>query len=278
MKIFNTVDTLKAELKLIYPDKKIGLVPTMGALHKGHLSLISHAREENDILVVSIFVNPTQFLKGEDLDKYPKKEQADAKLCEIAKVDYLFIPDINTMYENDEVLIKAPKKNGFILEGERRPGHFDGMLQVVLKLFNIVNPTNAYFGKKDAQQLALIQQMVKNLYLDINIVPCEIIREEDGLALSSRNVYLSKEQREKALLISKSLKLAAKSVGMGEFQTAILKDNIKEILSESINIEIDYIEIVDRRFNQLHTIELKNSIILVAVKIGDTRLIDNIWI
>jgi len=278
MKIFNTVDTLKAELKLCYPDKKIGFVPTMGALHKGHLSLISQAREENDILVVSIFVNPTQFLKGEDLDKYPKKEQADAKLCKVAKVDYLFIPDVNTMYENDEVLIKAPKKNGFILEGETRPGHFDGMLQVVLKLLNIVNPTNAYFGKKDAQQLALIQQMVKNLYLDINIVPCEIIREEDGLALSSRNVYLTKEQREKALLISKSLKLAAKSVGMGELQTAILKDNIKDVLNESLDIDIDYIEIVDRRFNQLYTIELKNSIMLIAVKIGNTRLIDNIWI
>lgn len=196
MKIFNTILELRSALKE-NKNLKIGFVPTMGALHDGHISLIKKAREENDIVVVSIFVNPTQFLAGEDLDKYPKKDESDKKICELCQVDYLFKPDITTMYEDDEVLVKAPKSQGFILEGFTRPGHFDGVLQVVLKLFNIVNPANAYFGKKDAQQLSLITQMVRNLYLDINIVPCDIVRESDGLAMSSRNVYLSEEERKK---------------------------------------------------------------------------------
>ena len=152
------------ELKKLLNNKtaKIGFVPTMGSLHDGHISLIKKARKENDILVASIFVNPTQFLAGEDLSKYPRKDEADKKICEFCDVDYLFMPDITTMYSNDEVLVKAPKLNSFILEGECRPGHFDGVLQIVLKLFNIVNPTNVYFGKKDAQQLSLFRQMVND--------------------------------------------------------------------------------------------------------------------
>lgn len=276
MKIINTITELKAALK--FSQKKVGFVPTMGALHEGHLSLIKQARENNELVVVSIFVNPTQFLAHEDLGTYPKKEQSDIKICELAKVDYLFMPDITTMYEKDEILLKAPKIKGFILEGEKRPGHFDGMLQIVLKLFNIVKPTNAYFGKKDAQQLSLITQMVKNFYLDINIIECEIVRENDGLAMSSRNVYLSKEEREKALAISRSLKLAAKSIGMGELNVLNLTNKIKNILNEHQEIQIEYIKIVTKDFQLIDTIEIKNSIILIAVKLGNTRLIDNIWI
>ena len=278
MTTINQIDTLKSELKLISQNKTIGFVPTMGALHEGHLSLISKARKENDIVVVSIFVNPTQFLQGEDLDKYPKKEQADTKLCELAKVDYLFLPNIEMMYEKDEILLKAPKIKGFILEGQKRPGHFDGMLQIVLKLFNIVKPTNAYFGKKDAQQLSLINQMVKNFYLDINIVACDIVRESDGLAMSSRNVYLEKPQRELALHISKALKFAAKSIGANKTDSTIIIEEMRNYLSSYKELDVEYITIVDREFNQIDTVQIKNSIILIAVKIGNTRLIDNIWV
>ena len=276
MKIVNTVIDIKNELKKL--NQKIGFVPTMGALHDGHISLIKKAREENEIVVVSIFVNPTQFLEGEDLDKYPRRDAADRKICELCGVDYLFMPDINTMYEEDEILVKAPKKNGFILEGFKRPGHFDGMLQIVLKLFNIVKPANAYFGKKDAQQLSLIKQMVKNFYLDINIIPCDIVREEDGLAMSSRNVYLSPAQRDEALKISKSLKSAAKMVGSGKLEVDFLKNHIAAILNGSEMIEMEYISIVNRDFQLIQSVQLQNTIILVAVKIGTTRLIDNIWI
>lgn len=277
MEIIQHPLTLQSTLKN-YKTQTIGFIPTMGALHEGHISLIRQSKQQNDITVVSIFVNPTQFLVGEDLDKYPKKEISDKKICELAGVDFLFYPTIDAIYTKDEVLVKAPKSKGFILEGFKRPGHFDGMLQVVLKLLNIVQPTNAYFGKKDAQQLSLIKQMVRNFYLDINICECEIVRESDGLAMSSRNVYLSNQERAESLLISKSLKYAAKLIGSGKLDTNVLKEEIKNTLNSSSLIEIDYIEIVNRDFELIDTIEIKNTIILIAVKIGTTRLIDNIWI
>lgn len=264
--------------KLNSLNKTIGFVPTMGALHSGHKALMEKSVQENEITVVSIFVNPTQFLQGEDLDKYPKKFEADKKICELSKVDFLFFPNANDIYTNDEVLIKAPKYKGFILEGERRPGHFDGMLQIVLKLFNIVKPNNAYFGKKDAQQLVLIEQMVKNLFLDINIVPCDIVREESGLALSSRNSYLENSEKIQALNISKALKLGAKAIGNGELQTQKIKQIIETTLKDANITDIDYIEIVNKEFNQISKVELKNTILLVAVKINTTRLIDNLWV
>jgi pantoate--beta-alanine ligase len=269
MKIIKNPYTLQEELK----NKEVGFVPTMGALHEGHLSLIKKAREENKIVVVSIFVNPTQFLPGEDLDKYPKKFEADRKICELAGVDYIFAPNISDIYSEDEVMIKAPKIKGYILEGHFRPGHFDGVLQIVLKLFNIVKPKKAYFGRKDAQQLYLIKQMVKNLFLDIEIIEGDTIREKSGLALSSRNVYLSKEEKQKALSISKALKLAAK-LSVNEKNCEIIKKEMLKVLE----IDIQYIAFVDREFNYIQEIKPKNSIILVAGFVGDTRLIDNIYI
>ena len=265
------------ELKEFLKNKSgsIGFVPTMGALHEGHLSLIKRAKDENDIVVVSIFVNPTQFLPGEDYEKYPRKYEADKKICELAGVDYLFMPQIDDIYEKDEVLIKAPKIKGYILEGFNRPGHFDGVLQIVNKLLNIVQPTKAYFGKKDAQQLYLIQKMVKNFYLDTQIIPCDIVREKDGLAMSSRNVYLSEDERKKALLLSKSLKRASKLIMKGERDSQKIKKEMKEIMKD---IEVEYVEIVDRDFNKLDLIQKDNTIILVAARVGQTRLIDNIWI
>jgi pantoate--beta-alanine ligase len=258
----------------------VGFVPTMGALHEGHLSLIRQAREANDFVVVSIFVNPTQFLEGEDLDAYPRKEEADAKICELAGVDVLFMPNSEMMYEADELSITAPAIRGFILEGTKRPGHFDGMLQVVMKLLNLIaynKPTNfrAYFGKKDAQQLALIMQMVKNYFINVEIVPCDIVRDADGLALSSRNVYLSKEERARALALSRSLKKAAELVMKKEFSVVVIKEAMLDVLAE---VEVEYVALVNQEFQAIKEVEIGNTIILVAAKVGTTRLIDNLWI
>lgn len=271
MQIVKTVEELQNIRKNLIG--KIGFVPTMGALHDGHISLIRKARAENEVVIVSIFVNPTQFLKGEDLDKYPRKDEADIKICQMCKVDYLFMPNINTMYEKDEVLIKAPQ-NSYVLEGFTRPGHFDGVLQVVLKLFNLTLPTNAYFGKKDAQQLALIQQMVKNLFLPINIVACDIVRENSGLALSSRNVYLTPEQKEEALKISKSIYMAGNLIAKGERDSKIIKDKIYDVLA---GLDVEYVKVVDIKFDEISIIEQSNTIILVVVRFGNIRLLDNIW-
>jgi len=253
----------------------IGFVPTMGALHQGHLELIKRAREENENVIVSIFVNPTQFLPGEDLEKYPRKLQADIQICKKAKVDILFTPNINDIYnDKDEILIKAPKVKGYILEGFFRAGHFDGVLQIVNKLFNLTKPTKAYFGKKDAQQLYLIKQMVKNFFFDIEIVEVDTVREKDGLAMSSRNIYLNEEERKRALSISKALKRAAK-LSTKIKETNLLKEEMLKILDVD---ELQYIAFVDRNFNYITSIVPNNTIILIAAKIGQTRLIDNIWI
>ena len=254
----------------------IGFVPTMGALHHGHLSLIRQARKENENLVVSIFVNPTQFLEGEDLDAYPRKEVADKKICELSGVDILFMPDIDSMYESDELCIGAPAIRGYILEGEKRPGHFDGMLQVVMKLLHLSSASRAYFGKKDAQQLALIMQMVKNYFMDVEIVPCEIVRDDNGLALSSRNIYLDADEKQRALALSRSLKRATKLVIAGELNVEVIKKGMLNVLEEVD--EVEYVAIVDRKFNALKEVEIGNTIILVAAWVGKPRLIDNLWI
>ena len=254
----------------------VGFVPTMGALHQGHLSLIRKAREENDHLIVSVFVNPTQFLEGEDLDSYPRREEADSRICELAGADILFMPDIGQMYEEDELCIGAPARRGYILEGQKRPGHFDGMLQIVMKLLNLTGADRAYFGKKDAQQLVLVTQMARSYFIPCEIVPCDIVRDERGLALSSRNAYLSEEEKERALSISRSLKRASKMVMQGERNTEVLRREMNHILQEVDSVE--YIAFVDRNFKKIDEIATGDSIILVATRVGKTRLIDNIWI
>jgi pantoate--beta-alanine ligase len=274
MIIVHTIKELQEAKKAL--KGSIGFVPTMGALHQGHLSLIQKARAENDHLIVSIFVNPTQFLEGEDLDAYPRREEADRKICALAKVDILFMPTIDQMYEHDELSIGAPAIRGYILEGQKRPGHFDGMLQVVMKLLNLSGADNAYFGKKDAQQLALIAQMVKNYFMDVTIIPCEIIRDEKGLALSSRNAYMSEEEKERALCLSRSLKRASKLIMGGKLDVSSIKAEMMEVLKEAD--EVEYVAIVDRAFRPLETVEIGNTMILVAAWIGKPRLIDNIWI
>lgn len=273
MRVFQSPLELKNELRSL--DASIGFVPTMGALHNGHISLIKKAKEQNDIVVVSIFVNPTQFLKGEDLDKYPRREQADKRVCELAGVDYLFYPNADDMYGKDEVSVCAPKVRGYILEGSSRPGHFSGVLTVVMKLLNIVNPTNAYFGKKDAQQLKLITLMVKQMFMDVNIVPVDTMRDPFGLALSSRNDYLSAEEREEALKIPASLKKATSMIMAGVYESDKIIEQMKNILAP---LEVSYVAVVNREFEPLQRVELNNTIILVEAVSGTTRLLDNIWL
>jgi pantoate--beta-alanine ligase len=273
MEIITTPSAFKAVRKAL--DGSVGFVPTMGALHMGHKALIAAAREANDIVVVSIFVNPTQFLEGEDLDAYPRQKEADEKICELAGVDYLFYPTAADMYGRDEVGLVAPDVRGYILEGTSRPGHFSGVLTVVKKLLNIVNPDRAYFGKKDAQQLMLIETMVSNLFMDVEIVPCETVRDDDGLALSSRNVYLNAQERAEALKIPRALKRATKLVMQGELETVRLQTEMLAVLEP---LEVEYAVIVNRAFEPLEQVEIGNTIILVEAVVGTTRLLDNIWI
>lgn len=273
MKIISTPLELKEYLKNY--DKTVGFVPTMGALHEGHITLIKEARKANELVIVSIFVNPTQFLKGEDLDKYPRRDEADKRICELSGVDILFFPDASDIYGRDEVSILAPNVRGFVLEGTSRPSHFNGVLTVVMKLLNIVNPTRAYFGKKDAQQLNLISLMVKHFFMSVEIVAVATVREKDGLALSSRNVYLSKEERTEALKISSSLHIAAKMLSSGIVDVTEIIKKMREIL---FPLEISYVEILNRDFEIIKEVEIGNTVILVEAKVGNTRLLDNIWL
>ena len=273
MQVISSVLELRNCLKTL--QGSIGFVPTMGALHEGHLSLIRNAKKENDFVVVSIFVNPTQFLAGEDFEKYPRKDEADKKICELAGVDVVFFPHVNELYGEDEVTIEAPLVRGYILEGSSRPGHFSGVLQVVNKLFHIVSPTRAYFGKKDAQQLFLIQQMVQDFFFDIEIVAVDTVREKDGLALSSRNIYLSLEERKEALKISAALNTARSLITQGERDVRAIRTQMLEVLSP---LEIVYVEILRRDFEPIKSVEVGNTIVLVEVMVGTTRLLDNIWL
>ncbi|MDP2076452.1 MAG: pantoate--beta-alanine ligase [Sulfuricurvum sp.] len=252
----------------------VGFVPTMGALHVGHRTLIEKARVENDVVVVSIFVNPTQFLAGEDLSKYPRREEADFKICELSGVNVLFYPEIDSMYGTDEISIKAPDVRGYILEGASRPGHFDGVLTVVMKLLNLVRASRAYFGKKDAQQLSLITQMVKNFFMDVEIIAVDTVRESDGLALSSRNVYLTQEDRVEALKLSASLKRATHLVMQGVRETNVICRVMMDILQP---LKVEYVAIVNRRFEAIPEVIIGDTIVLVAARVGSTRLIDNVW-
>ena len=273
MKIISDPSELKEYLK--NNNKTVGFVPTMGALHEGHISLINRASEENDIVIVSIFVNPTQFLKGEDLDKYPSREEADKKICSFAGVDVLFYPNADDIYTSDEVSVQAPNVRGYVLEGRSRPGHFSGVLTVVMKLLNIVSPTRAYFGKKDAQQLNLITLMVKQLFMSVEIVPVDTVREADGLALSSRNIYLNEYDRREALKISASLHVCSRMVSKNILDTKEIIASMRETLYP---LEIAYVEILNRNFEKIEQVEIGDSVILVEAIAGETRLLDNIWL
>ncbi len=258
--------------------KSIGLVPTMGALHPGHLSLVLASKSENDITVVSIFVNPIQFAPGEDYEKYPRSLNADLeRLADIDGVDFVFAPSPNNMYPQGfdaKVHIGGVSQT---LEGEFRPTHFDGVATVVLKLFNITQANRAYFGQKDFQQIAVVKKMVSDLNVPIEIIPCPILRDTDGLALSSRNQYLSPEERKNALVLNRSLKEAQTRVKEGMRDTETLAREIREKIEAVPNTKIDYIAIVDPETLRPMARIAGNTAILLAVRFGATRLIDN-WI
>ena len=253
----------------------VGLVPTMGYLHPGHISLIERARKENDMVVVSIFVNPIQFGPNEDLDKYPRDMAHDREVCEKAGAELIFAPEPSEMYPSENLVFVDIKELGNGLCGAKRPGHFRGVCTVVSKLFNIVLPDRAYFGEKDAQQLAIIRRMVKDLNFGTEIVSCPIVREPDGLAMSSRNLYLSPEERKAALSLSRSLSAAKELMRKGEKDSVKIREAIVAGISSEPLVKIDYAEIVDSAdLSPVEKIE-KPVLAAAAVYFGKTRLIDN---
>lgn len=278
MIIVQTIKELIAEIEALKSTgKTIGFVPTMGALHRGHIELVNRSVRENDCCVVSIFVNPTQFNNASDLEKYPRDIQRDAELLDTAGCDIIFAPEANEIYNSEEL------NNNFefdfggldkVMEGQFRPGHFNGVVQIVSKLFNLVQPNKAYFGEKDFQQLAIIHRMVEIMDFDVKIVDCPIVREESGLAMSSRNERLSPEQRKKAVEISKVL------FESRNFVPKLSPNELKNWVVENINavdgLEVEYFEIANT--TTLQTIEswAEPSVGCVAVFCGEVRLIDNI--
>ena len=253
----------------------VGLVPTMGYLHPGHISLIERARKENDMVVVSIFVNPIQFGPNEDLDKYPRDMAHDREVCEKAGAELIFAPEPSEMYPSENLVFVDIKELGNGLCGAKRPGHFRGVCTVVSKLFNIVLPDRAYFGEKDAQQLAIIRRMVKDLNFGTEIVSCPIVREPDGLAMSSRNLYLSPEERKAALSLSRSLSAAKELMRKGEKDSVKIREAIVAGISSEPLVKIDYAEVVDSAdLSPVEKIE-KPVLAAAAVYFGKTRLIDN---
>ncbi|WQR92020.1 pantoate--beta-alanine ligase [Helicobacter pylori] len=276
MRVLETIATLREYRKSL--KESVGFVPTMGALHKGHQSLIERSLKENPHTIVSVFVNPTQFGANEDFSAYPRPLEKDLALCETLGVSAVFTPKIGEIYPYEieqRLKLYAPTFLSSSLEGAMRHGHFDGVVQVVLKLFHLTNPTRAYFGKKDAQQLLIIEHLVKDLLLDIEIAPCEIMRDDDNLALSSRNVYLNATQRKQALAIPKALENIKQAIDKGEKACEKLKKLGLEILE---NLEVDYLECCNHKLEPLKTIEPANTLVLVAARVGKTRLLDNLWV
>lgn len=276
MNIVHTVEEVRGQVKeWRAAGLSVGLVPTMGYLHEGHKSLIDRAVKDNDRVVVSVFVNPMQFGPTEDLASYPRDLNRDAALCEVAGADLIFNPEPENMYSNDfsSFIDMSTLTKG--LCGKSRPIHFRGVCTVVGKLFNIVQPDKAYFGQKDAQQLAVIRHMVNDLNFNLEIVGCPIIREADGLAKSSRNTYLSPEERQAALILSKSLERGRELIEAGERDAETIKQAVTELIQTEPLARIDYVELVD--WNTLEPVERIEGPVLnaIAVYIGKTRLIDN---
>ncbi len=260
--------------------KSVGFVPTMGFLHNGHLSLIENSKKKTDITVVSIFVNPTQFAPNEDLKKYPRDLERDKKLLKELNVDYLFVPEAEEIYQGSYQTFVEVNKITKILEGEFRPAHFRGVTSVVSILFNTVEPDYAFFGQKDAQQAAVVKQMVNDLKFNIRIIVSPIVREADGLALSSRNIYLSKKERVDALVLYKSLRLAENLIKKGTRDTKKIIARMKEIIFSVDTSKLDYISIVNAETFEPVKRALSEGkfYILVACRIGSTRLIDNVLV
>lgn len=277
MKVIHTIKDLQAELSALKAQgKKVGLVPTMGALHAGHASLVKRSVKENDVTVVSVFVNPTQFNDKNDLEKYPRTLDADCRLLEDCRATFVFAPSVSEMYPQPDTRRFSYAPLDTVMEGAFRPGHFNGVCQIVSKLFDAVKPHRAYFGEKDFQQLAIIREMVRQMKFDLEIVGCPIVREEDGLALSSRNARLSAGERENALNISRTLfksRTFAANHSVSETQKMV-----EEAIAAAPGLRLEYFEIVDG--NTLQKIanwdETSYAVGCITVFCGDVRLIDNI--
>lgn len=257
--------------------KTIGFVPTMGFLHEGHMALAEKARKENDIVVMSIFVNPLQFGPGEDFESYPRDIERDRKLAEGGGVDVLFTPAPEDMYQQESTVIVNVKKRTDVLCGRSRVGHFDGVATVLTKLFNLTSPTRVYFGMKDAQQVAVVDGLINDFFMDIKLVPVDTVREEDGLAKSSRNVYLSKSEREEAAALYQSLQHGARLIADGERNPDVIMEEVRGMLNKTSGV-IDYAEIYSYPDLKSREILSGKIIIAVAVKFSQARLIDNIII
>jgi pantoate--beta-alanine ligase len=253
----------------------LGFVPTMGALHEGHLSLVRRAWSECDTVVASIFVNPLQFAPGEDFAKYPRTFEEDCRLLEVERVDVLFAPDAAEMYPNGSLTTVTVSGVGDRLDGASRPGHFTGVATVVAKLFHVVGPTRAYFGQKDAAQLAVLRQMTRDLNFDVELVGCAIVRDSDGLALSSRNKYLSPMERERALVLHQTLLRLEQMIAAGERQSVTLVRRGMETLNTGAGVRVDYLAVVDANTLLPVTSVERGTLVAVAAYVGSTRLIDN---
>ncbi len=277
MKVIHTIKDLQAELSVLKAQgKKVGLVPTMGALHAGHASLVKRSVNENEVTVVSVFVNPTQFNDKNDLVKYPRTLDADCKLLEACGATYAFAPSVEEMYPEPDIRQFSYAPLDTVMEGAFRPGHFNGVCQIVSKLFEAVKPHRAYFGEKDFQQLAIIREMVRQMQFDLEIVGCPIVREEDGLALSSRNARLSAEERENALKISQTL-FKSRTFAATHTVSETLKF-VEDAIAAVPGLRLEYFEIVDG--NTLQKVDNWNQtsyvVGCITVFCGDVRLIDNI--
>lgn len=277
MKVAKTIESVRNMVKAARSKGKIiGFVPTMGALHIGHISLIEAAAKKCDFVVVSIFVNPTQFGPGEDFEKYPRPLKADLEICRKAGVNVVFAPSPQQMYPGENLTWVNVEKLTEQLCGRFRPGHFSGVTTVCAKLFNIIAPDIAFFGQKDAQQAIVIKRMVTDLNMPLEIVVCPTVRQADGLAVSSRNQYLTRQQKKNAPLIYKSLQRCQKLIADGVADSKTIINQMRKILQQAPSIKIEYISIVDAwTLQELEKIDGR-VLVAVAVKIGSTRLIDNI--
>jgi pantoate--beta-alanine ligase len=277
MKIVAGVDEVRAAVRAAkQPGKTVGFVPTMGALHAGHISLVRAAKSQCDFVVASIFVNPTQFGPNEDLAKYPRTFDADRQKLEAEGVDLLFAPGVEEMYPAGAVTFVTVEGISERLDGRSRPGHFRGVTTVVAKLFHIVEPDLAFFGQKDAAQVAIITRMVRDLMLPVKIIVAPIVRESDGLALSSRNVYLSEQERKEATVLSRALREVEARYMAGEHSSAKLIEVATNVFAQEASVRVDYIEIVNPETLEPISIAKEGSLVAVAAFVGATRLIDNV--
>ncbi len=258
--------------------KEVGLVPTMGALHAGHLSLVRAARSKSDVVAVSIFVNPTQFGPNEDFSKYPRTFEQDCTLLEADHVDVVFAPPVDEMYPNGASTFVVVEGVSERLDGASRPGHFRGVTTVVNKLFNIACPHRAFFGQKDAAQVAVLRKMIRDLNMDVELVVCPIVREQDGLALSSRNVYLNEEERRQALVLSRALQRVAELSTAGEASAAKLLQEARMVLATEPAVRLDYLAVVDPDTLEDLADVRRGALVAIAAHVGPTRLIDNLVI